>query len=384
MFLASGAIRYALGLCAAAVLAGCAGASQVNPLGAVPSGEAPSSRTASAGDPLAQIAPGIYPHPSKERNLRIGKGKSLTWAVPAKKGKKCEKDCLDLVIASDETYGDLDIFTGAPDPTYISTASDYGGWGVASYGNDVAAFGSSGYGILVGMLSESASSVTLKTTAQLTMPSSSCGECAQGLAFDSKGDLYSDNWLSTCMYEWYASSIAKYSGAPLSPNRKFCSSDLKEVVYLAAYQKVLYAVGWDNNGNEALDTITSFSKEDLTEDPIESGPDDAGKPGGVAAAKNGEVYVNDQNPEDGVIYGYAAGQGSANQSVSWGVDPNQFTAINLDYSQQNLWAANIYFGGSYSQIVDNSVPLGETFTESANSPNSYEVYVGIAALSAQK
>jgi hypothetical protein len=356
---------------ALALAAGCSGSSQVAPSTAAPSSPAGEQSV------NAQIAPGIYPAAAVAHKL-LGKSKRISWILP---DKKCKKSCYDLVVASANTYYNLDIFNGAPSPSYIETVSGVAGWGVASYGKDTLAWGSTAYGILVGNFSVSGSTLTLNETAQLTPSEFKKGYQALGIAYDRKGDLYGDDWPGACVDKWKKSTIAGYSGTALPPDQTFCSSQLVELYYLGIGKTAIYASGYDSSENSALDTIAlNLSSEKITEDPINN--PNGGFPGGVAVTKHNEVYVNDQL---GTIYGFKNGTGSANQSVNWGYDPNDYSDINLDSSQKNLWAANLNFGsGEIPQIEDNSVPLKSVQTEGANGPESYEEYLGIAAVSAQK
>jgi len=367
----SNAIRASLATAALALLAGCAGGAQIAPSGVGPQSNrvAPSARFEARAALKSSV--GELVRAGEFAHRTIAKGFSIPLHLRPKKNKHPNS----VVIASDNVSGNLDVYDQSGN--LVGTSAGVAGWGAASFGPGEVAWGSWSYGIVVATVSSTA----IAETAQLTPSQFAAGSEALGLAFDSKGGLYGDNFSGTCIDYWSPATIAGYSGTPLAPDQTVCPSGFQMVDYLAADGKTLYVDGYDLYFNMALGTVKFPSgKTKILQDPIANGL--GGSPGGVAVDAHHEVFVNN---EYGTITGYLKGKGASNETVDWDFTTNEYTAINLAYDQTNLWAANVIFANSSlgSQVTDNTNPLGSVGTI-VSSPIGNEEYLGIAASSANK
>ena len=334
-----------------AFAAGCAAVSQLPTAATAPIGL--------TGDAslLHQVAPGVYPSLPTRRMKGFEKGLAFQFAVPKKKTP------FNFIFASDNEYGNLDVFSGAPNPSTIASISGWGGWGLASSGHkDFATFSSNcNCGIQYGYITETSGVVSVFETNELVPSGAYYGDPTLGIAIDKKGDVYAGNWPTNCIDLWKASSIARYRGYGIFPDATFCSSQLSEIYYLGAGKDAIYATGWVNCGSscfhEGLDAIRlDLSGEQLTQSNIVNASG-CGFPGGVAVTDENEVYVDNQC---GTITGYKKGKGNANQSIGFDYPYDNYSQINLDSKDKNLWAADRIHSRtvSYSAIAADSVPLG--------------------------
>jgi WD40 repeat protein len=148
------------------------------------------------------------------------------------------------------------------------------------------------------------------------------GPYAIGLAFDKKGDLYAAN-AGDNVIDFFKSTEIEAGGG--GPTRTLVTSNLNDVLYLAADAHHLLADGYNSSGQPILVSVNRRTGADTILQTIESG-----------------------SLPEGIVYGSGAENG-------------YYTGISLNRSQSTLWAASFYLpvqSHGFGSVQANSYPLG--------------------------
>jgi hypothetical protein len=354
-----------------ALLAGCSGGTSA----LSPSGVSQSGPTAQAAARKAALkGKTVSPFASKQATALMANHRPIVnlssrgfSPIDMKKSKG------GFVFASDNYTGNVDVY----DPTtgaMVSQCAGCGGWGVAVSHKGELAIGT--FDSTVTVWTVSASAIT-----QIATCNQSSGS-ADGVAWDSKGNLYGDNFPSNGIDTWSASSI---SGGCGSPSSTVYTTNLLAVYYLGTQGKTLLADGYTDNDDVDLVSVNKSTGNDTilqTDGNLSQG---TGFPGGIAVGTHKAVYLNNQY---GTINEYSnGGKGSLVATCNWGFDPNDYTGISVGKSG-GIWGADINFGsGLYTYAEEDALPLGggscNVLVDSSPEEVSEE-YLGVAVYPANK
>ena len=304
------------------------------------------------------------------------------------------------LFLSDNVTGNLDVYNES-NGTQISLSNDTPGmcgWGIATYTIktiNYIACGNTTDGILVGTVGQNA----LTWIGSLKPSAFASGGEALGLTFDAKGDLYGTNFpisgsasgnSPSCIDFWPVGTV---QGSPngAAPLNTYCSPQFAYVFYLTVDGAALFADGLSSSQSQSYG---GFEMAAVTVKKVAGGkgvtkllqptlatPAGQGFPGGMAVQVAGtkhELYVNNQYGE---FYGFkkpwSIGQ-SATDTELWTFTPDDYTAICLDWSETNLWAADIYLSTNNVEGfgAENSMPLGTLNTLLTSPAQINDNYLG--------
>jgi hypothetical protein len=291
-----------------------------------------------------------------------------------------KKPSAAFVFASDNFTGNVDAYDPASG-ALVSQCAGCGGWGLAVSPKGTLAIGDFDGNVTLWTIG--ANSLTKFATCTLSLGAS--GYAADGIAFDSKGNLYADDYPANAIDFWSKAAIAAGCGMP---TRTVYTSNLQVIYYLATVKaRTLLATGYDSGENVDLVSVNQKTGIDKILQTVGNLSQGTGFPGGVAVDNASNAYVNNQY---GSITEYPnGGVGKQSDSCTWTFSPDDYTAIATNATGTALWAANINFGSSQllTYAEEDTIPLGgaacSTIGDTTPAQLSEE-YLGIAVYPAGK
>lgn len=195
------------------------------------------------------------------------------------------------------------------------------------------------------------------------------GLYAVGLAYDNKGDLYAGNVGQAVIDLFPASEIAAGGGAPA---QSVATSNLSDILYLAAPGDKLLADGYDMNGLPIVVSVNLKSGGDTVLQHLEQYGTVAE---GIAVDIHGHLIVNSAGSSNTLLVFDKPWTGSPASSFPYGNGGNAYyTAISLNKKQDTLWAGNYVLSNpshASTNVQANSYPLGSLGSASALIPNEF-------------
>jgi hypothetical protein len=339
--------RLLAAVAAAAILAGCSGASQVTPS----SLSQPADRTARTASTGSRALAGPFRDP---RANALFASRSLEPAPPGGGFSRTSKT---------HTTGDSLLFVSA---TMIGAVYAYdieqqqqvwgcnhcGGYGLATdpTSGDVAiATYLDYYYPVVQVYHVNDDSLTLYSTLYL---SGSDADYGLGVAYDAKGNLYATVSPTNAVNEFYHATITKGGG---NPDRSFTVSQLASADYLTTDGTKVIVNGTTSSSEfVALLLDTSGKGADKLLNSFGSESNQTGFPGGMAVDSKHNLIVNNQY---GTLTTYAKPwTGSATSTLNWDPADNDYTGIALNPQQTEVYADD--FNSTYDGIgISNPYPL---------------------------
>ncbi len=200
--------------------------------------------------------------------------------------------------------------------------------------------------------------ITLFATLKLSQ-----GPYAIGLAFDKKGDLYAANTGDNAIDFFESSEIEAGGGGP---TRTLFTSNLNEVLYLAADAHNLLADGYNSGGQPILVSVNTSTGADTILQTIESGY----LPDGIVFDRSDNLILNTVGNNNTLAVFKKPWSGSPTSTFVYGsgAESGYYTGISLNRSQNTLWAASFYLpvqSRGYGGVQANSYPLGSVGRSSA-------------------
>jgi DNA-binding beta-propeller fold protein YncE len=182
------------------------------------------------------------------------------------------------------------------------------------------------------------------------------GPYAIGLAFDKQGDLYAANAGDNAI-DFFGSSEIEAGGG--GPTRTLFTSNLNEVLYLAADAHNLLADGYNSSGQPILVSVNTGTGADTILQTIESGY----LPEGIAFDRQDNLILNTVGNNNTLAVFKKPWSGSPTSTFIYGsgAENGYYTGISLNRSQNTLWAASFYLpvqSHGYGSVQANSYPLG--------------------------
>jgi hypothetical protein len=193
--------------------------------------------------------------------------------------------------------------------------------------------------------------ITLFATLKLSQ-----GPYAIGLAFDKKGDLYAGNAGDNAIDFFESGEIEAGSGGP---TRTLFTSNLNEVLYLAADAHNLLADGYNSSGQPILVSVDTSTGADTILQTIASGS----LPEGVVFDRQDNLILNTVGNNNTLTVFKKPWNGSPTSTFVYGsgAESGYYTGISLNRSQNTLWAGSFFLpvqSQGYGSVQANSYPLG--------------------------
>jgi hypothetical protein len=278
-------------------------------------------------------------------------------AAPDAKGPPSET----WIFASNGEVGNVDVYS-AKTLKMISQCSCTGvGLAVDPHSGDLAVGTRSA---TVTVWHVKSKQITLFATLKLSQ-----GPYAIGLAFDKKGDLYAGNAGDNAIDFFESSEIEAGSGGP---TRTLFTSNLNEVLYLAADARNLLADGYNSGGQPILVSVNTATGADTILQTIESGY----LPEGIAFDRQDNLILNTVGNNNTLAVFKKPWSGSPTSTFVYGsgAENGYYTGISLNRSQNTLWAASFYLpvqSHGYGSVQANSYPLGSVGGSSTGIESEY-------------
>jgi WD40 repeat protein len=193
--------------------------------------------------------------------------------------------------------------------------------------------------------------ITLFATLKLSQ-----GPYAIGLAFDRKGGLYAAN-AGDNVIDFFKSTEIEAGGG--GPTRTLVTSNLNDVLYLAADARNLLADGYNSSGQPILVSVNKRTGADTILQTIESGY----LPEGILFDRQENLILNTAGSNNTLAVFKRPWNGSPTSTFIYGsgAENGYYTGISLNRSQNTLWAASFYLpvqSQGFGSVQANSYPLG--------------------------
>jgi hypothetical protein len=249
---------------------------------------------------------------------------------------RADKNKNGCVYVSDNISGVITIYSGKAPYTEIGTLTSPSlyGWGVA------AAPGKTGNVVYAGTYSDRIDFYSPCSTATATGSVTGTGNYPYGMTVAPNGNLYAASWPSNTIDYWAApvtSGEAPSSGFDAYQSETYFVDADTNYTYVSGY-----ASGLQNYQSVDRCSLTITSCTNLVAIP-------AAFPGGVQIDSKGNLYINDQY---GTLFSFRCRPRGCTETGTYtysnGSNPLYYSAIALDATATNLWAANNYDCGSSS------------------------------------